>query len=208
MCFSIEVSLITGIVSYVIAYYLWKRNYKYDRWFSIIIFTFSTVQWVDALLWYDLKHNNKGKDSKLNMFLTTFILPFLFAVQPLSVLLAGIYKGYNIKKFELSIYVMYSIFLLLYLSRSSWLHGNPKVTRINKECNLDYGGKTAVWSMAIFLIAVAIPARFLQLKAKIIGILAIVVPLIIVTLTRHAIKSLWCLSSNSLSLLALLYPYL
>jgi hypothetical protein len=52
MCWNLEVSVLTGIFSYSIATYLWLRNYQNDRWHSILIFVFSSIQWMDAIIWF------------------------------------------------------------------------------------------------------------------------------------------------------------
>lgn len=67
MCKSFDVSLITGIYSYAIAFYLYWRNIGYDRGMAIVLFTFSTIQWLETFLWYDLS------DVGLNLTATSLI---------------------------------------------------------------------------------------------------------------------------------------
>ncbi len=52
MCWSLEVSLTTGVLVYSAAWYLWTRNATArDRWHAIFLATFGSMQWIDAALW-------------------------------------------------------------------------------------------------------------------------------------------------------------
>ena len=61
MCFSLEVSLITGLVSWTIGLYLLLSNKaRYDDKYYNVIFLmiFSSIQFADAILWYNNEKNN------------------------------------------------------------------------------------------------------------------------------------------------------
>jgi len=207
MCFSFEVSIITGLVSYVIAYYLWKRNLKYDRWFSIIIFTYSTMQWLDAMLWYDKKHNSTA--SNLNKFISTYLIPFVIGAIFLSIIVGAKYKKYKIGKVEFSVYIACAIGIFLVLSNGFGLYGT-NTTTINKKCHLDWGikRKWSVLSFLFWIVLMILPLRFIETKAKVVVAIAVIIPLLLVYTTKYSIGSLWCALANSLSLLVLLYPYI
>ena len=52
MCWSLEVSLATGIFVYLTAAFLIVRNAPRDRWNAIFLFVFGSMQWTEAYLWY------------------------------------------------------------------------------------------------------------------------------------------------------------
>ena len=77
MCFSLEVSLGTGIISYLTGYIVLQRdlsNYEKSIVYWFLIFT--TMQFADSLLWLsDMKKNN------LNYYTTSIFIPFLLSLQ-------------------------------------------------------------------------------------------------------------------------------
>ena len=76
MCWSLRASLATGALSYVCAYYLFRRRTTHrDRWHAIFLFTFSSMQWLEAALWATDAVNERC--SATNVALSTWILPSL-----------------------------------------------------------------------------------------------------------------------------------
>lgn len=51
MCYDAETSLLAFTLSYSIAWYLYNRNRRYDRWNAAFLMTFSTIQALEACLW-------------------------------------------------------------------------------------------------------------------------------------------------------------
>ncbi|AQQ73770.1 putative membrane protein [Kurlavirus BKC-1] len=76
MCFSLESSLSAWALSIAFVVLLWTRNKLYDRWNASFLLCFSTIQLVEAGLWYNL-----GSEAS-NGTLTKTILPLLL-LQPL-----------------------------------------------------------------------------------------------------------------------------
>ena len=79
MCYDIYSSISSWIVSNSIAIYIYRRNRRYDRWNAMFISIFSTVQLLEAGVWWTIK---QGLPSISNMILTKFILLVLL-MQPL-----------------------------------------------------------------------------------------------------------------------------
>lgn len=146
MCKSFEVSVLTGIYSYAIAYYLYHRNLKYDRAISIVLFTFSTIQWLEAILWYDLSNLT------INRFVTTLI-PIVLGLE----FLASLYAAsmyFEISKFEVIIYIT-SFFLLNIM----WYKSSTGITTIDPNTgSLLWGGiGISMISRFLFLILTLYP---------------------------------------------------
>lgn len=78
MCYDIQSSLSAWLISNSAAIYLYKRNRKYDRWNSCFIATFSTIQLLEAGLWWT---KSQGLPSVSNELLTKSILIVLL-LQP------------------------------------------------------------------------------------------------------------------------------
>ncbi len=142
MCWSFEVSLLSGMFSYIVATYLWIRNYKNDRMFSIGIFTFSSIQWCDALLWHDLKSRN---DSELNRTITNYIIPFIFSIEAISLIYGAHIIGKSIPKSELIVYIIWSIFMFS-------THLNNNKTTDNNGLNYGYKAENTISKIIIRIV--------------------------------------------------------
>ena len=78
MCFSFEVSLGTFAFSWSSALYLLKTKSlsKIQRHNVIFLMIFSTMQLLDAILWW-----NKMKRNETNFFVTSYLIPFVLSAQ-------------------------------------------------------------------------------------------------------------------------------
>ena len=195
MCWSYEVSVMTGAFSYLIALYLWLRNLNNDRWLSIVIFVFSTIQWCDAILWKNLDNDSINK-------MVTHVIPFIFALEPLSVLLGAKYVGYNVTNVEILIYIIYAgiIYKL-----------NPvNKTVLSEQNSLFYGPNSKLPSALVFLVSVLYPIiKYYPVdNSRLVFISVLVAGWCYSYFNTDSFSSNWCLYSNLLSAAALMSPYI
>lgn len=128
MCKSFDVSLFTGIYSYAIAYYLYRRNYKYDRAAALILVAFSTIQWLEALLWYDLTNPTINR-------LVTAIIPIVLGLEFIATLYAASMHS-TVSTLEILIYVL-SFFTLVFM----WWNSSSGITTVDPSTgSLLWGG--------------------------------------------------------------------
>ena len=77
MCFNFEVSLGTFITSWVISLYLLSKKLKVKQRQDVTyLMIFSSMQLLDAILWYI-----KMKKNKINYIVTSFFIPTVLAMQ-------------------------------------------------------------------------------------------------------------------------------
>lgn len=77
MCFSFEISLGTFITSWSISLYLLtKKLTTIQKQNVIFLMIFSSIQGLDAILWY-----NKMKKNTINYIITSFFIPFFLCAQ-------------------------------------------------------------------------------------------------------------------------------
>lgn len=76
MCYDIQSSLSAWLISNCSAIYLYKRNRNFDRWNSFFIISFSTIQLLEAGLWWT---QSQGLPSYANEILTKSILIVLLS---------------------------------------------------------------------------------------------------------------------------------
>jgi hypothetical protein len=91
MCWSIEVSLIACAYGYLVSWYLYKRKYSLrDPWYAAFLFTFTTTQLCDALLWSQQVGGQQGhldnspiQCTPLNLIVSKYIVPPVVFFQPI-----------------------------------------------------------------------------------------------------------------------------
>ena len=222
MCINKEVSLITFLFSWGIGFYLLKRNYQLDRWYGLLLLTFSSMQFIDYLLW--VLHDKNMLDSNYNLILTSYIIPVILLAQIFSVyigklifennnkftnLSSKIYKDINKNVFP-KILILYSLLIL------SNLKFNKGKTKIGKDRILDWNGvfnknnKFSILGYSVFLILLTYP--FLKYynkfaSTKIILIFTLLSLLFSFVYTEN-VGSYWCWIANSLGIIFLFSPYL
>jgi len=78
MCFNFEISLGTFVFSWTSALYLLKTKTltKTQNHNLIFLIIFSTVQLLDAILWW-----NKMKRNDINFFVTSYLIPIVLSAQ-------------------------------------------------------------------------------------------------------------------------------
>ena len=104
MCFSFEISLLTGIFSWSVAFYLLKKPLTtVQRQKVIMLLLFSSMQFVDAILWYI-----KMKKNNVNYVVTSLIIPIILSLQ----IIYNIYVINNINNTYVTIIIFISILYL------------------------------------------------------------------------------------------------
>lgn len=209
MCWSFEVSILVGLISYMIAGFLWWRNYENDRWHSIILFTFSSIQWMDAILWFNI-NNNTGES--INKIVITFLVPLILALEPLSSMYGAAYMNKNVSYFDLFLYIiLFVVLFIVFITTNSY--PNFTIKDNNDRCTIRYnknepGDKNFYyWIFFLFLVYPIIKYNKITFFYTSL-IIVIALSLIIAQLTTKSIGSNWCLYSNIITILLLLYPYL
>ena len=73
MCFSVESSLLAWVISLLLAYYLWQRNRKYDRWNASFLFTFTLIQLLEGGIWAGINNSMLTKLILVVLLLQPFV---------------------------------------------------------------------------------------------------------------------------------------
>lgn len=97
MCYDATSSLLAWGFANAIAFYLWKRNRKFDRWNASFIVTFTIIQLLEAGIW-------STSNKETNQIFTALIVPALL-LQPL--IQSGMGWKYTHKKFLLLLTYLY-----------------------------------------------------------------------------------------------------
>lgn len=168
MCYDKKSSIIAGIIAYMFAAAIYTRNEGYDRWIAIFIFTYSTVQFLEAGVWYSIETNN----NRINDFVTRLLLIALW-LQPIVMTLGAIYLGQNNK---LNMMLRITLMLLfVFMSRSLIRvldsnrcfeskvgeNGHLLWTEQNKDPNHFIDNYFPVTSKIIYIVGMFLPYMFM-----------------------------------------------
>ena len=104
MCFSLEISLATGIFSWSVCLYLLRKDLTIKQYhYVIFLLIFSSMQFADAILWYqDMKQND------INYAVTSYLIPAILSLQIL-------YVVFIIHKINNPIVSILCIYVILWL---------------------------------------------------------------------------------------------
>jgi len=176
MCYSFEVSLLGGILTYILGFIILQRklNVK-ERQYVYFLFIFSSIQFADALLWYSgMKKNN------LNYYTTSILIPLILSIQVL-------FNFYIINKFKNPLIIIFSILLTIYFFY--YFNGYSKPFCRNNLSSPIWGGSDiSILGAFIFAIMIFYP------NWKII-LYSIIIITLIKIIIKGSIGSWWCFIS-------------
>ncbi|AYV78400.1 MAG: hypothetical protein Edafosvirus11_35 [Edafosvirus sp.] len=219
MCWSFEISIASGLFSYTVGAYLWLRNYKNDRWHAIILFTFSTIQFMEAIIWYssgcasgcinECKNKQNNINNSFSILIAISLIPLILALEPVASLYGAHYMGYKIDTIDIIIYAIAFCYILYSMNKSS---SYPNVIENGGiEYSKDvYPNNDTFISLLLFFALVMYPLLKYSNFGKFYVMLSILLfgTLTLAMLRGHAISSSWCLYSNAFAGICLFYPYM
>ena len=177
MCFSFEVSIATFLFSWSIGIYLLTKDLNKEEKYNVIfLLIFSSMQLVDAILWYSgMKRNN------VNFYTTSYLIPSILAIQ----ILFNVYYNNSKNKFMI-ITALICVIILFFRFRgySKGLCDNNFSSPIWASRELQF------WEMIFFAFMIFYPniKFFLMTTLILFPLLKIV--------SNGGYGSLWCAVSN------------
>jgi hypothetical protein len=189
MCFSFEVSLGTFVFSWSSALYLLynKDLHKQARQGLVYILIFSSMQLLDAILWW-----NKMRRNNINYVVTSYLIPAVLV----ALIIYNVYFINNINNLYLNIFI--AVFTLHIFLR---FNGYSSSVCKNYISSPIWGGKElAYWEFVLFLVLFAYPSINLIL-------FWFVFYSLIVHIFKGGYGSLWCAFANVFTIYYL-YKYL
>lgn len=195
MCRSFTTSVLTGLLSYSIAYLLWIRNSTSDRSIALITVVFSTIQWLEAIIWYTFTINDKRVAILINR-IASLMIPIVLSMELMTSYYVSNYYGESYIKW---LYIIVSLLLVImwYLTI-----GINHTTIDNVTGSLLWGGNTNGITFSnrllflFFLIFPLIPQ--INIPAFSIMIIGVTLTFIYSLMYNETFGSNWCWISNIL----------
>ena len=108
MCWNIWTSLIGWVCGWSVAGYIFYRNWtERDRWAAIVLFTYSSIQTCEFFIWWS--GGPSVQCTEVNKIVTTVFVPLILSLEPLSVVLGGIYVGQKKLYYFLPFYIIWTL---------------------------------------------------------------------------------------------------
>ena len=188
MCFSLEVSILSFIISWSVGIYLLRKKLtNIQRNNIIFLLIFSCMQIGDSILWY-----NEMKKNNINYYTTSILIPLILSLQLL-------FNSYIRNEGKNKILNIVSIIGSLYLFVR--FNGYSKSSCSNKLSSPIWGSnEIKYWEMILFAIFIFYP-NYNQLFV----FLFLVIPSIMIYF-NGGYGSLWCATACGISLYYL-YKY-
>ena len=141
MCFSLEVSLGTGIFSWAVCFYLLQKKLTLiRRQYVIFLLIFSSIQFADAILWYIKMENNI-----INYLVSSYLIPAILS-------LMIIYNIFVIKKNKNILISLFILIAIIYIFIR--LNGYSKGS-CNKFSSPIWGGnEVELWEIIVYAILI------------------------------------------------------
>jgi hypothetical protein len=210
MCINKEVSITTFISSLIVAIYLWVRNYKYDKWFSLFLLTFSSIQFWEFLLWI-------YKGTKYDYPISGIIIPITLCLELIVPYLGKLWYENKYKwnigakllldlKTSLFPYILsiYLIFFIISISKKE-----KQYTSITEKGSLNWNNvfeKTKMTYIHGFIFAFLLAYPFIN-SSFYVPIFLFASSLVALAVS-DSFSSYWCLIANFSTFFFLIYPYL
>ena len=178
MCFNFEISLGTFIFSWSTSLYLFhtKKLTKDQHHNIIFLMIFSTMQLLDAILWW-----NKMKKNKLNFIVTSYFIPFVLSSQ----IIYNIYYKNSINNVYLNIIT--ALFICYIFMR---FQGYSRSVCDNYFSSPIWGGKEVTYvELILFLIFSVLP----NWNLIIVGLILL---WMIMNIFKGGYGSMWCALAN------------
>lgn len=174
MCFSFEVSLGTGLMTWAIVFYLLftRKLTIIQKNKLIFLLIFSSMQYIDAILWYI-----KMEKNKINYFVTSVLIPIILSAQ----IIFNIYFRNKLNNFYINLIV---VFMIVYMFRK--FNGYSVPICSNKLSSPLWGNKEIrLYELLIFSFMVFYP-----------GLCGVFIVPLLVLFIGGSYGSLWCAISN------------
>jgi hypothetical protein len=143
MCYSVESSLKTTLISFVAIIYLLLSKIPHFQWYGIILIGWCGMQFVEMLLWMT---NPRTSCTLWNKIITMSLIPFVLALQPLGSLWGSLFviPWKKSTEFRKKFMIFYSIFILLSVL---WVH----YFNIKKTCTVVTNQGHLHWNTSLYL---------------------------------------------------------
>ena len=207
MCYSVESSLKTTLISFIAIVYLLSSNIPYYQWIGIALIGWCGMQFAELLLWLT---EPQIKCTKWNEIITMTLIPFVLFLQPVASLWGSLYvfpwKTTSPLKKQFILFFTVLCTLIIYFVH--FYKPDKTCTIVTKDGHLNWGTNKYVTDNDIFefiwAIIIALPLLLLWNKKYTLIILIFILPIIGYNYGKYTDSqgSIWCYYTSYTSIIA------
>lgn len=211
MCYSLESSIRTSVLSLVSCIYLYTSGIAKFKWLSVSLLGWSAMQFAEAMLWYT--EPNK-KCTNFNKMITLTLIPFILVLQSIGSVLGSFYViPWNTLSNENKL--AYIIFFMIVIATIF----NHQFTKINSVCTTVTSQGHLNWSthkqfeltqhilVAFFMIGLPLFTLW-ENKSELLALFIIPIAGALYGLSTDSVGSVWCYYTSFSSIIFALKLYL
>lgn len=215
MCYSVESSAKTTLLSLSSIIYLMSSNIPHFQWIGTLLIGWCSMQFVELLLW--MTEPTKGC-TLWNKIITLTLIPLVLLLQPVGSLMGSLWvipweKSSDLRK---KIIIFYTLLMFIFVCRHQYYKPDKLCTTVTKGGHLYWSTKIEYTSTMIiieyFLWAfyILLPLFLFWNKSFILPLLLILLPTVgfIIGLKTDARASIWCHYTSYTSIIASILLFL
>ena len=185
MCYSVESSLHTTLLSFAAIVYLMSSQIPHYQWLGVTLIGWCLMQFAELLLWLTKPQETCTDYNKL---ITLTLIPIILMLQPLGSLIGSLYvipwsKSSDFRKYFL---VLFPIFIVLCVSYCQYYNPYTYCTTVTPKGHLywftsDYKQTNTITNIllyVVFSILILLPLTLFWNKSSTIILLLVCIPLI------------------------------
>jgi len=135
MCYSVESSAKTSLISLVAIVYLLSSGDPYFKWLGVTLIGWCLMQFAEMILWFTEPHKSC---TDLNKVITMTLIPFVLMLQPLGTLLGSFYviPWSKSSDFRKNFTVIFSVLIIALVGYSHYYNPYKVCTTVTKGGHL------------------------------------------------------------------------
>ena len=211
MCYSLESSIRTSVLSLASCIYLYTSGIAKFKWLSITLLGWSAMQFAEAILWYT---EPDKKCTYLNKIITLTLIPFVLILQSIGTVLGSFYViPWNTLSNENKLaYIIFFIIVVASIFNYQFTVINNVCTTVTNDGHLDWSTyKKTILTQNIFVMSfmIALPLFTLwENKSELLALFIIPIIGALYGLSTDSPGSVWCYYTSFSSIIFALKLYL
>jgi len=216
MCYSVESSLKTTVISLATIIYLFASNNPYYKWIAVTLIGWCFMQFSEFLLWL----NDPRKCTEINTLITYTLIPLTLMMQPLGVLFGSffVFPWSSSSDFRKTFTMLYTIFIILAVLFVHFYNREAKCTIVTKDGHLFWTNwiypkpelyiHTGMYFLWLFI--VALPFILFWNKKPDLILALFTIPLLALLYGHYSDSkgSIWCYYTSYASIIASVFLFL
>lgn len=211
MCYSLESSIKTSVLSLASCIYLYTSGIAKFKWLSVTLLGWSAMQFAEAILWYT---EPDKKCTYLNKIITLTLIPFILILQSIGTVLGSFYViPWNTLSNENKLaYIIFFIIVVASIFNYQFTVINNVCTTVTNDGHLDWSTyKKTILTQNIFVMSfmIALPLFTLwENKSELLALFIIPITGALYGLSTDSPGSVWCYYTSFSSIIFALKLYL